>query len=467
MSFDWVAGPIGWCNPTTALSGKSTDIAIHQLMPNSFYQTIRMAIRTGFAVLCVGLGWCQEPGNGGATASGTAVPVVIRAEGMLRGGKPYFVKGGGGAGCLDQLAARGANSIRTWDTNGLEHTLEKARQLGLTVSAGIWLEPECSWFSYANPDHCARQAERVRKQVTLHRGHPALLAWGLGNEVEGDGTNQAFWMQVDRLAQLVKELDPDHPTFTAVAGMNADKAAGMNAHAPNLDFVGINTYGAVFSLRRHLQEMGWKRPWMLTEWGPRGFWENPKCRSGAPLEQTSSEKAAMIARAYREVIHPSGGCLGSYVFVWGWKFEATATWFGIFTHRGETTAVADALQEVWGGGAPANRAPGIAKMKGVPRMALAPGTRFEASAAAEDVDGDPLAWEWAVLPESKGHNPGARPPMPKAVADTILETSADTATVRAPAKPGVYRLHVWVRDGRGHAATANMPFEVKSSAGTR
>jgi hypothetical protein len=34
-------------------------------------------------------------------------------------------------------------------------------------------------------------------------------------------------------------------------------------------------------------------------------------------------------------------------------------------------------------------------------------------------------------------------------------------TVKAPAKPGVYRLHAWVKDGKGHAATANVPFEVR------
>jgi endo-1,4-beta-mannosidase len=58
----------------------------------------------------------------------------------------------------------------------------------------------------------------------LYRNHPALLAWGLGNEVEGDGTNVAFWQQLDRLALLVKELDPAHPTFTAAAGMDAHAA---------------------------------------------------------------------------------------------------------------------------------------------------------------------------------------------------------------------------------------------------
>jgi len=42
----------------------------------------------------------------------------------------------------------------------------------------------------------------------------------------------------------VKAVDPAHPTFTAVAG-SYQKAAGLNAHTPSLDFVGINTYGAL------------------------------------------------------------------------------------------------------------------------------------------------------------------------------------------------------------------------------
>jgi hypothetical protein len=392
----------------------------------------------------------------------TAIPVrVDSTTGMSRGGKPYFVKGAGGRGCPEQLAARGANSIRTWDTNGLADTLDQAEKLGLTVSAGIWLESESGWFSYQNPAHCEKQAARVRKQVMLHRDHPALLAWGLGNEVEGDGTNDAYWRQLDRLARLVREIDPAHPTFTAVAGMNHAKAAGMDAHAPHLDFVGINTYGAIFNLRRQLKEIGWKRPWMLTEWGPRGFWETPKTPFGAPLEQTSSEKAVMMRKAYQNVITSSDGCLGSYVFVWGWKFEATATWFGIFTHEGETTAAADTLQEMWSGTTPDNQAPVIEALRGVPKSSLTPGTTFDASTQAADPDGDPLVWHWAVLPEMEGHHSAARPPMPEAVSGAIAKASGDQVSVTAPDKPGIYRLHVWVKDGKGQAATANWPFHVR------
>jgi hypothetical protein len=429
-------------------------------MPPSFRTSLsRVVLCASFAG---SLASCREIALPAGDPPSTAIPVRVDATtGMTRGGQPYFVKGAGGRGCPEQLAARGGNSIRTWDTTGLAATLDQAEKLGLTVSAGIWLEPESSWFSYQNPAHCDKQAARVRKQVELHRDHPALLAWGLGNEVEGDGSNDAYWQQLDRLARLVREIDPAHPTFTAVAGMNRAKAAGMDAHAPHLDFVGINTYGAVFSLRRLLEEIGWKRPWMLTEWGPRGFWESPKTSFGAPLEQTSSEKAVMMRKAYQNVITPGGGCLGSYVFVWGWKFEATATWFGIFTHEDETTAAADTLQEMWAGTTPANRAPAIEQMRGVPRLSLSPGDPFDASIQATDPDGDPLVWHWAVLPEMEGHHSAARPPMPKPVGGAIARSSGDQVSVTAPDKAGIYRLHVWVKDGKGQAATANAPFQVR------
>jgi hypothetical protein len=414
------------------------------------------------AAICL-LPSCQKSSKP-ATQRESIIPehaVQLGQEGLLRGGEPYFIKGGGGYGCLKQIAARGGNSIRTWSTRDLGKTLDEAHALGLTVSAGIWLEDECSWFSYSNPEHCDKQAERVRMEVMPFREHPALLAWGIGNEVEKDGTNIAFWKQLDRLAKLVKELDPAHPTFTAVAGLNQAKVDGLNAHVPHLDFVGINTYGAVFGLRKKLAAMGWQRPWLLTEWGPRGFWEVNKGPGEAPLEQTSTEKAEMIGKAYKEVIFPSGGCLGSYVFVWGWKFEATATWFGIFTHQGETIATADVLQESWSGTKPANRAPTIQKLRGVPTDPIAPSGNFFAHVSAEDPDGDPLTWHWMVIPEAKKKPNAKKIPMPEPVSDVVIQAEEHRVNVQGPAKPGIYRLYVWIKDGKGHAATANMPFEVK------
>jgi hypothetical protein len=280
------------------------------------------------------------------------------------------------------------------------------------------------WHLLQHPEHRGLQA-LVRDLNHLYRDHPALLAWGIGNEIEGDGTNIPLWQQLDRLAKLVKELDPAHPTFTAVAGANPAKVKGLMDHVPHLDFLGVNTYGGVMGLRKHLENVGWKRPWMLTEWGPRGFWESPKAKSGAPIEQTSSDKATMIRKAYETVISNDGGCLGSYVFLWGWKFEASATWFGLITHEGDTTNAADTLQELWSGKKPANRVPDIQPVRGVPPTALPPNSPFEATVQATDPEGDPLAFHWAVLPEPKSHDGHKAPPMPKEVAGTIANPSGD------------------------------------------
>ncbi|MFM2170737.1 MAG: hypothetical protein RI957_966, partial [Verrucomicrobiota bacterium] len=46
-------------------------------------------------------------------------------------------------------------------------------------------------------------------------------------------------------------------------------------------------------------------------------------------------------------------------------------------------------------------------------------------------------------------------------ADTVVEAQTATPEVTAPKKPGIYRLYVWVKDGHGHVATANAPFEVR------
>lgn len=250
-------------------------------------------------------------------------------------------------------------------------------------------------------------------------------------------------------------------TVSAVAGLSPAKTQGLNAYTPHLDYVGVNTYGGVFGLRKHLDSVGWTRPWMLTEWGPRGFWESPKNPSGAPIEQSSSDKAAMIGRGYDEVISKRGSCLGSYIFVWGCKFEATTTWFGLLTNDGKTTESVDVLQEKWSGKKPENRAPTVQLINGVPAGTLAPGTTFSAQAVAADPEGDPLSWKWSVLPEKPAVGKSKKPTMPAAVKDTILSAPMDHAEVKAPAKPGDYRLYLWVDDGKGHAASSNVPFTVK------
>lgn len=392
------------------------------------------------------------------------VPVkTVAGKGIMRGSEPYFVRGAGGAEKLDELAKRGGNSVRTWSTDGLAVILNDAQKNGLTVCAGVWLESECSWFSYSNPEHCARQLERVQKVVREFRGHSALLFWGLGNEAEGDGKNAAFWKQIDVLAQLVHKEDPSHPAFTAVAGLSREKAEGLNIHAPHLNFVGINTYGALPGLRKHLTDVKWTRPWVVTEFGPQGFWERPKTRWGAPLEQTSTEKAAMMQEAYQKAIAPGGDCWGGYAFLWGHKQEATSTWFGLFTPDGKnSTASVDVLEELWTGKAPDNRAPVVREFKSdAAKAVIRAGVAFSAIAKVTDPDGDSLTWYWSVVPESAGRDAKGQEKVPVTLPDCVVNGPGPSASFLAPEKAGNWRVFVQVTDGKKHAATANFPFRTE------
>ncbi len=404
---------------------------------------------------------CQEKHEESEKTS-TAIPVTVSPDGMTRGGKPYFVKGAGGDSNLEKLAARGANSIRTWSTDNIGKILDDAHANNLTVSVGIWLEYEINWFSYHNPEHLAKQTERVRKIVLEHRDHPALLAWGLGNEIEGSTkTDPALWQQLDRLALMIRDIDPNHPTFTSIAGFAPFKLKAFDAHAPNLHFLGINTYGGAAIVRKELEKHGLKRPWMLTEWGTRGPWESPKTSFKANIEPTSSEKADFLKKTYREVIHPTGGLLGSYASVWSWKHEATSSWFGLLTFERNTTSMVDALEELWTGKTSVNRAPTITRITGVPPEPINSGHTFQASSTATDPDNDPVTYKWMVLPElfDKEHHTSSV--FPDQIPNIIDNPASPSLTITAPTKPGTYRLYLWAEDKHHHTATANMPFQVR------
>ncbi|MCX6857419.1 MAG: PKD domain-containing protein [Verrucomicrobia bacterium] len=396
-------------------------------------------------------------------AAAEAIPVkIVPGVGITRGGEPYFVNGAAGDQHLDELVATGGNSIRTWSTNGLLPILDDAQKRGLTVCVGIWLEPEASYFSYLKAEDCARQIERVRKDVLEFRDHPALLFWGIGNEAEGDGNSMAYWIQMEALAKAVKELDPAHPTFTALAGLQPLKIAGLNAHTPSLDFVGINTYGALHALRNYLAERKWTRPWVVTEYGARGFWESPRAKWGAPIEPFSGEKAKAIRKGYEAAIQLGGDCWGSYVFLWGQKQEATSTWFGIFTESGESTAIRDVMHELWKNEPPPDRAPELQNLTSdVAKQEIAADSEFTVKAEATDPDGDPLTYHWTVTPESSGRDNKNKERPTKPLTECLIKAEGPSATFHAPTKPGDYRVHLLVTDTRKRAATGNFPIKVK------
>ena len=136
---------------------------------------------------------------------------------------------------------------------------------------------------------------------------------------------------------------------------------------------------------------------------------------------------------------------------------------------GESLGAVDAMTFAWTGKWPANRAPLLTKIAtSCADAPLAPGTAFTADAVASDPDGDPLMARWEVRSEigdlRTGGDPAAPPP---AHPEAFVESKGLHCAFRAPEVAGTYRLFVYLYDGKGHAATANVPFLVRNAAGAR
>jgi uncharacterized protein YfaS (alpha-2-macroglobulin family) len=80
--------------------------------------------------------------------------------------------------------------------------------------------------------------------------------------------------------------------------------------------------------------------------------------------------------------------------------------------------------------------------------------------AASDLDADPLAFEWSVIPESDVQSMGGDFEDSIKPVKVSIEQTDNKATITMPAREGAYRIFVTVRDGQGGAGTANLPIFV-------
>ncbi len=168
----------------------------------------------------------QSPSHSSSASS--AVPATLKQDesghySIYREGEPYFIRGAGGTSRLKQLAEAGANSVRTWSTDDAERILDEAQAQGLTVMLGLSMGKERHGFDYSDKQAVEAQKERLREQVLRYRDHPALLSWGIGNELDLFYTDTAVWHAVEDIARMIRELDPHHLITTVTAGIDRDR----------------------------------------------------------------------------------------------------------------------------------------------------------------------------------------------------------------------------------------------------
>lgn len=396
---------------------------------------------------------------------------------LLVDGKELYVKGVACNNFYTNAADFGANVIRTYSvTDKTKAILDSAYDKGLYVNLGLYIKRETDGFDYNNATAVKAQFDDMKASVERFKDHPALLLWSIGNEAEASYTNLKLWDAINDIAKMIHETDPNHPTTTTLASSNVNHIKNIIEKAPHVDIISVNTYAPNLpGVLGNFQTAGWTNPYMITEFGPRGTWQmNPEPDRVLPwgglVEQTSTEKEAIYLSAYQDNIlaNKDNGCLGSFVFLWGYQTHGEVlTWYGLFDKKGYTFPAVDAMQYAWTGAYPKNRAPVIATRndilmngkKAEAAITVAPASSNEAKVTATDPDGDALTYDWMIMKEKSASADGS---LPAGISGLITDNTKAEITFKAPTDAGGYRLIVFVRDAKNKkVASAVIPFLVQ------
>jgi hypothetical protein len=387
-------------------------------------------------------------------------------------GKPFYIKGAGlEFGDIASVAKHSGNSFRTWRTeNGQKsgkEILDEAHKNGLMVTMGIEVERERHGFDYNDSIAVKKQLERIKGEVMALKDHPALLIWGIGNELNLHYSNPKVWDAVNDISKMIHEVDPNHLTTTMLAGISKKEIDLIKERCSDIDILSVQMYGDLPNLPKLIREFGWEGAYMVTEWGATGHWEVPKTFWGAPIEENSTIKAANYLKRYKGGIEADSlQCIGSYVFLWGNKQERTPTWYGVYLEDGKETESVDVMHFVWNNKWPENRTPQIVSYTingktAYENVMTEVGKSYTASLKIMDFENDPIKYTWEILLESVELSDGGDlEARPKSIEIEVVSEKDGEITFKAPAA-GNYRLFVYADDGHGHAATANIPFMVK------
>ncbi|HTL71572.1 MAG TPA: hypothetical protein VL404_09815 [Candidatus Eisenbacteria bacterium] len=227
---------------------------------------------------------------------------------------------------------------------------------------GSWtIGSGASWeegTDYANPAHREAIKRSVRAMVLDNKDEPYVLFWLLGNEnniaswskSNANKEPEAYARLVGELADMIHELDPDHPVGVSEGDPgNTYNLANYAKHAPGIDLIGYNSYRGKFGF-----DFLWKqvrrtfdRPVVITEFGIFAY--------DSAKGEDEELQAGYLERPWRDIASQTNS-LGGVVFDWAdrWYMDGTPSehnpgtrhwptspdlldheeWFGLFS-RGD------------------------------------------------------------------------------------------------------------------------------------
>jgi hypothetical protein len=396
----------------------------------------------------------------------------------------FQIKGVCGDGDFERLSRLGVNTVRGYTIakpEAMRAKLDRANQLGMKMILSEWMPHHGDnknsdghiWtFDYNTKGD--KMVESLIRKVEGIGDHPAILMWGLGNEVHLD---EPYLRVVNRMSQEIHKRFPLHLTSLTMVNAKPEAIAAVKKFAPDLDVLGIQSYsrGAVCGAIRKTEEL-WQKPFYMSEFNTNGPWNFGKTEWGVEYDEPVTRKVSELKDCYA-AIDASPLCLGSTIFVWGpYSTGDRPTYFSLLLdpspEGGKKAASFDRLlltpqSDVIAGhftGKPVvgNRAPVLSKLEfegGVRSRVVKPGERMPVRFTAEDANHDKVEFVTWILQ--------AKASKVKSLAGPFPQASTGNAVIAAPNTPGEYLILVYAKDNKGGASASTLPFKVTGKAVTK
>ncbi|MFF9283057.1 discoidin domain-containing protein [Streptomyces griseosporeus] len=418
----------------------------------------------------------------GSAGDGTPASGAVKVEGsqgswrLTVGGQPYTVKGvtwgpaiADAPQYLPDVRAMGANTIRTWGTDGSSKALlDAAAADGIRVINGFWLQPGGGPGSGGCVNYVTDTAYKnnslteFARWVEAYKSHPATLMWNVGNESvlglqncysgsELEAQRNAYTGFVNDVARKIHSIDPDHPVTSTDAWTGAWPYYQRNA--PDLDLYAVNAYNGVCGVRQDWIDGGYTKPYVVTETGPAGEWEVPNDVNGVPDEPTDAQKADAYTKAWNCVTGHQGVALGATLFHYGTEHDFGGVWFNLVPDGMKRLSYYAVKRAYTGSTAGDDTPPVISTMSVSPASSAPAGGEFTVRADVRDPDGDPVTYKVFL---SGNHADGDK----RLVEAQWRATGSGTFAVTAPQKLGVWKVYLQAEDGHGNAGIESRSVKV-------
>lgn len=164
------------------------------------------------------------------------------------------------------MKSLGANTIRTWGTDGSSAQLfDAANANNIKVVAGFWLQPGggpgsggCTNY-VTDTTYKNNMLAEFTKWVQTYRDNPAVLMWNVGNEsvlglqncysgTELENQRNAYTTYVNDVAKAIHRIDANHPVTSTDAWVGAWTYYKRNS--PDLDLYAVNAYKEACGVKR-------------------------------------------------------------------------------------------------------------------------------------------------------------------------------------------------------------------------